>query len=301
MGTECKHTGTPHAMLRRSSPFLVLTVLALTSQLLPLTLPHHAFAQVEMDEFRVSRGATYTITGPEASMRVQRWIVEDGATIRLADDVGTWRMVAADASIGWGVHILGRGMDGSDGANGGHGRWGGRRELGGNGGDGAPGTDGSAGKTVTIVMGVREIHGLTIDVSGGRGGNGGAGGSGGKGGIAACGPPNMGGGRNGGNGGAGGNAGHGGNGGSVTVRYWPLADAGDGDGVPINIAPSVNGGEPGVAGPGGGAGPGGDGKGCPLLIPNQGAGNWGGGGAHGTPGNRGTAGRSSAMFGTPAP
>ena len=289
MNTKRQHMP---AALRRSSQFLVLTALALTSQLLPLTLPQDAFAQIEMDEFRVSRGATYTITGVEASMRVQRWIVEDGATIQLGDDVDAWRIEAADVSIGSDVRILGRGRDGVPGSYGRPGRWGGPRELGGNGGAGTHGSDGSAGKNATIVMGVREIHGLTIDVRGGRGGNGGHGGRGGKGGRAACGPPNMGGGRNGGTGGAGGNAGHGGNGGSVAVRYWPLADS-----VPLSIVAVVTPGDPGVPGSGGQGGIRGEARMCRLITEGPGA--PGSPGGPGSGGVRGTDGQYSAMFGRP--
>ena len=274
-----------HSALSPPSPGYLLPVVALACQLVPLA-PSPAFAQVAMDEFRVSSGATYTITAAEAFLRVNRWIMEPGSTIQLSADLEEWRLEASDASIAEGVRIFGSGEEGATGGNGAHGRDNVRRRAGANGGAGASGNDGSAGKNVTVFMGVREVLGLTIDVSGGRGGNGGHGGDGGRGGRAACPPPNIGGAAMGGNGGAGGDAGHGGNGGSVTLRYSPLAEAGD-IVPPIVVSIIGNGGAPGVPGQGGRPGAGGFGRDCPFPIPNQPAGpagRWGTSGASGNPG-----------------
>lgn len=241
-----------------------------------------AFGQVlETPEFRVTAGETYVVTPDRAAMHVDRWVMEHGSTIELAPDVPGWEIHAQVADIGDSVTIRAIGSDGSNGSPGNNGRGGSRCGTGGSGGRGTDGTDGSDGKRVTIVMGVRNVHGLLVDVRGGRGGDGGSGGSGGRGGRAACNECfNTCRGGSGGNGGAGGAAGSGGNGGAIDIRYWPINSE-----VDLNIVPQTDGGGPGTLGQAGGAGRAGAGINCDFPCPDRAGGQRPGG--RGAPGQRG--------------
>jgi len=170
-------------------------------------------------EFKVARGSTFTITQENQKMFVDRWVMEDDATIVISDGVASWEINASEARIGNNCRILGNGKTGANGSNSTkHGGNGSNCDKGGDGGAGESGTSGGNGSNIKITMGLVYINGLFIDVSGGNGGNGGDGANGGAGGRAACGQMCTG--KDGGKGGDGGRGGNGGNGGNVIVDYW---------------------------------------------------------------------------------
>ena len=199
------------------------------------------------DELVVPEEGVYSVSEENHIIEVQRWVMGDGAVMELDADVPRLEIRAQEVVIGRDVVIRASGLEGEDGNMGTTSGAGvALCSAGRAGGPGEDGGGGGGGKDVDIVMGVVNIAGLFIDVSGGRGGDGGGGGVGQRGARGSCqmtlGHCGCNGGR-GGRGGSGGNAGQGGGAGSVSIRYWPL-----GDDTSIAVIPNVQGGEPGVAG-----------------------------------------------------
>lgn len=224
----------------------------------------------------------------EPALQLERLVLEDGATLRLAPGLQRFELHAEQAWIGRDVRVLARGSDapavpaGRDAgvvkacADGVAGQ------------PGQPGTVGAAGTDVRISLGLRSFGSLLLDTRGGAGAAGGAGGTGGAGGKA----DNCAGGR-GGAGGAGGQGGAGGRGGEVELRYWSLSDAGY---IPVsNHGPGVQiltaGGVGAAGGAGGVAGAGGAGE---FSVRGNGIKVYRNGGAPGVAGRSGVAGSDGA-------
>jgi hypothetical protein len=206
-------------------------------------------------ELHVGRGQVQLIDQPE--LHLDRLVLEDGATLRVAPGIEHLRLTANDVSIGNNVRLLGAGKDGVTGASAGAPAEVGSCEDGATGQPGVSGTSGGNGVSLELSLGLRSFGSLLLDTHGGKGGSGGKGGNGGNGGVGDSCAGGVG-----GNGGAGGNGGTGGNGGDVVVRYWSLSEAGH---IPIsNYGPGVQiltaGGEGAAGGAGGALGLGGEGE-----------------------------------------
>jgi hypothetical protein len=216
--------------------------------------PLYLFSQTD---FTVAAGAQRTLTAAERTLSLKTLSLGDNCVIIIPRDMDGWTVTAADASIGTGVRIMGRGVDGNNSAGWGAGSAGSAPNCmaGMNGGPGANGANGTAGKSVSLNLKIRKIGSLLIDVAGGNAGRGGAGGTGGRGGDATC-TCNAGAGGNGGNGGRGGNGGYGGN---VTISYSVIGKAVVSAG---SFTIQNDGGALGVGGASGMGGTGGKGNNC---------------------------------------
>lgn len=214
-----------------------------------------AALSVQAAELHVGAGREHLIGEPE--LRLQRLVLEDGATLRLAPGLGRLQLHAEQAWIGSGVRILGQGVDGPAGVAGNPAAMVTGCTDGGEGGTGGSGMAGGDGVDLHLLLGLQSFGSLLLDSRGGAGGKGGDGGAGSDGSSdERCA------GGQGGAGGAGGDGGKGGRGGEVVLRYWSLSAHGF---IPIsNYGPGVqvlNGGGAGaMAGQGGKGGEGGRGE-----------------------------------------
>ena len=259
---------------------IVMSLLGCSGALLPL-------AASAGETLRVGAGATHQLSPAEANARFDAWILGDGATLVLPPGAEQWRLQVDRATIGQGVHIVGRGAPGANGQAGES--IPGRADAchaGHPGGAGNPGNPGAGGAALDLNLGIDKLGSLAIDVSGGAGGQGGAGGRGQDGGIAQqC---------SGGDGGAGGDAGDGGdggNGGSARVRYSYLSDQSTPADIPVTVV--SEGGAGGTAGPAGRGGSGNEGKYVQART-LSGSQKWVDGGAAGRDGQPGKVGRAGA-------
>jgi len=245
--------------------------------------PLYLFSQTD---FTVAAGAQRTLTAAERTLSLKTLSLGDNCVIIIPQNMDGWTVTAADASIGTGVKIMGRGVDGFHGGLGGSAASAANCMAGMNGAPASNATNGTAGKSVSLNLKIRKIGSLLIDVAGGNAGRGGGGGTGGKGGDATC-TCNAGAGGNGGNGGRGGNGGYGGN---VTISYSVLGKAVVSAG---SFTIQNNGGALGVGGASGMGGSGGKGITCSDLksaVRLAGAnGNSGRPGAPGVAGGKGVA------------
>lgn len=206
-------------------------------------------------ELHLAAGEERVLDTP--SVQLQRLVLEDGATLRLAPGLERFELKAGQAVIGHNVRILASGRDAEPGQAG---TAGGAAKACADGAAGQPGQDGTAGGAGTdlkISLGLLEFGSLLLDTRGGAGAAGASGGAGGPGGEAS----NCAGGA-GGAGGRGGRGGDGGRGGAVELTYWSLSEAGY---IPVsNHGPGVQiltaGGAGADGGAGGAGGAGGDGE-----------------------------------------
>ncbi|NMY50107.1 hypothetical protein [Pseudomonas sp. WS 5011] len=209
---------------------------------------------VQAAELHVAAGQERLIDEPR--LQLERLVLEDGATLRLAPGLPRFELRAEQAWIGRDVRLLARGSDASAGRAGAAGSAGKSCANGEAGQPGEAGGAGAAGTDLQITLGLRSFGSLLLDTRGGAGSAGGSGGDGGDGGAAdRCA------GGAGGTGGRGGEGGAGGRGGTVALRYWSLSEAGyipvsnHGPGVQILTAGGLGaaggrGGKGGIAGAG---------------------------------------------------
>lgn len=214
-----------------------------------------AALSVQAAELHVGAGKEHLIGEPV--LHLQRLVLEDGATLRMAPGLGRLQLQAEQAWIGKGVRILARGEDAAAGAPGTAAMAVTGCVDGRDGGAGGAGMSGGQGVDLQLLLGLQSFGSLLLDSRGGAGGSGGDGGAGSDGSSDdRCA------GGHGGAGGAGGDGGTGGRGGEVVLRYWSLSAEGF---IPIsNYGPGVqvlNGGGAGAAaGQGGAPGEGGRGE-----------------------------------------
>lgn len=214
-----------------------------------------AALSVQAAELHVGAGKEHLIAEPV--LHLQRLLLEDGATLRLAPGLQRLELRAEQAWIGDGVRILARGEDGAPGAGAVPTTAIGGCTDGTDGADGGNGQNGGKGTDLQLLLGLQSFGSLLLDSRGGAGGSGGRGADGGDGSSdERCA------GGQGGAGGRGGDGGAGGRGGEVLLRYWSLSAEGF---IPIsNYGPGVqvlNGGGAGAAaGAGGAPGQGGQGE-----------------------------------------
>lgn len=247
-----------------------------------------AAVSVQAAELHVGAGKEHLIG--EASLHLQRLVLEDGATLRLAPGVHRLALRAEQAWIGQRVRILAAGADAVPAAEGRAAAAPGGCVAGEQGGAGEAGAAGEQGADLQLLLGLQQFGSLLLDSRGGAGGVGGKGGAGSDGSSSErCA------GSDGGAGGRGGDGGSGGRGGEVLLRYWSLSADGY---IPIsNYGPGVqvlNGGGAGaVGGPGGQPGQGGQGElvkrptGIKVFRNPGSAGEPGVAGGHGIPGEAG--------------
>lgn len=241
------------------------------------------------EDWTVSAGEERVLS--QASVHLQRLVLEDGAVLRVAPGLSRIELKAEQVWIGRNVRLLGAGRDGAPGVNGLGGVDAQGCEPGGNGQAGAPGEDGQAGVSVDLQLGLQAFDSLLIDVRGGHGGPGGSGGAGGMGGNS----PTCAGGL-GGMGGAAGVGGAGGVGGEVRVRYWSagrdglLAVSNYGPGLTL-LTRGGQGAQPGMPGAGGTGGSGQLVKRPTGIKVFRNPGSPGAGGAFAAPGSHGPAGQ----------
>ena len=174
---------------------------------------------VQAAELHVAAGQERVLDEPR--LQLERLVLEDGATLRLAPGLGRFELHADEAWIGRNVRVLARGSDAAAVAGGASGRAALPCAAGEAGQPGQDGVAGGAGADLQIALGLRSFGSLLLDTRGGAGSAGGSGGAGGEGGQA----DRCAGGR-GGAGGQGGRGGVGGRGGEVALRYWSLSEAG---------------------------------------------------------------------------
>lgn len=247
-------------------------------------------------ELHVGAGQEHLLQGGE--LRLERLVLEDGATLRLAPGSGALRLRAEQAWIGQGVRILAAGQDAPAAPAAAPGAPASGCVDGQPGAAGAQGTDGGAGADLQLLLGLQQFGSLLLDS---RGGDGGAGGQGGAG--AAGSADERCAGSNGGAGGRGGDGGDGGAGGEVTLRYWSLSAGGY---IPIsNYGPGVQvlnaGGAGAEAGAGGVGGEGGRGELVKRPTGIKVFRNPGAAGADGAPGRAGQPGASGRFLIEPLP
>lgn len=239
-----------------------------------------AALSVQAAELHVGAGREQLVSEP--LLHLQRLVLEDGATLRLAPGLERFELRAEQAWIGDGVRILARGADAVPGESGGVAPAVVGCADGASGKDGGKGADGGAGVDLQLLLGLQSFGSLLLDSRGGAGGAGGGGGAGADGGSdERCA------GGQGGAGGRGGDGGAGGRGGEVVLRYWSLSAAGF---IPIsNYGPGVQvlngGGAAAVAGEGGPPGKGGQGE---LVKRPTGIKVFRNPGSDGKPGSRGS-------------
>lgn len=183
----------------------------------------------------VGAGQKITITAAQQSLSLDRFVMEDNATIEFAPDVTRWEVFAREASFGNNTTINGRGHDGKDGKDGATVSCAANSSAG----NGEPGHNGVG---IDMRLGIVQFKSLQINVSGGNGGKGGKGASAQRG--ADC---------KGMVGGNGGDAGAGGNGGHVLIAYWSASQDGY---IPISnygtgIQITIDGGKASIPGQGG--------------------------------------------------
>lgn len=173
-------------------------------------------AFVHAQSLDIPAGSTYEIGRAQADLRLEQLRIGDGATIRFAQGVESWRVYAENVELGRGVVIDGRGSEGVAGKPGrSHSGQAPECTRGREGGAGRSGGAGSDGIDLEFYWGLASLGDLKLLVGGGAGGAGGAGGSGEQGGkLRNCW------GRDAGDGGAGGAGGVGGDGGDVLLSYW---------------------------------------------------------------------------------
>ncbi|MFA5496122.1 MAG: hypothetical protein WC247_15265 [Porticoccaceae bacterium] len=208
------------------------------------------------EELIIAAEARHTVTPEQMSQSVERLVVGDNAVIDFAAGVTHWELLARDATIGHGVVIDARGVDGVSGGDGAsYEQPADACRAGKNGVSGEPGAPGERGVDIYLGLDAHRIGGLEIRADGGAGGAGGAGGKGQDGGkILNCNPAN------GGNGGGGGDGGAGGGGANVVVSVNPLdADVAIGA-LTAGVRVSVKPGKGGKAGGGGDGGAGSEGQ-----------------------------------------
>ena len=236
---------------------------------LAVVSPVRAAQGMEDEVYIVREGETRVVTPQMRNLKVKRWVMGDGATIRLPLDIGSWSVYAEEAQFGSGTSIVGAGNDGGNGGR-----------------DGGAGVRGQNGVNVYLDIGLVSLGELTVDVRGGNGGSGGQGRTGPR--VDRCGTT-------GGFGGPGGVGGDGGDGGSVSVRYWIPSGGGvglAGDGIRV----LSTGGTPGVGGEGGRGGSSGCyGGGGRNSEPYYRRGAQGPGGPRGADGFRGVDGTSELL------
>ncbi|KJS09465.1 MAG: hypothetical protein VR73_02250 [Gammaproteobacteria bacterium BRH_c0] len=204
-------------------------------------------------ELIIPGGKTYTVTADNMSMNVDKLVIGDKASIRFAEGVTHWELLAKDATVGHGVVIHAAGSAGSDGAAGqSYEEPADACRSGKSGTSGEAGAPGGRGLDIYLGLDARKIGGLQVIADGGDGGNGGAGGQGQKAGrILNCNPVT------GGNGGSGGTGGVGGDGGNVVVSVSTLDGDKDIGALIAGVRVSV---KPGKGGKGGESGEGGEGS-----------------------------------------
>lgn len=222
-----------------------------------------------------------------AFVQLERLVLEDGATLRVAPGIEALVLQADNAWIGEGVRLIASGVPGSPGADGADGESPGGCNDGGAGEPGGTGENGANGVDLDLRLGLHQFGSLLLESRGSNGGLGGQGGRGGNGGSSErCA------GGTGGNGGQGGTGGAGGRGGEVRVSYWSLSKEGM---LPVsNFGPGLqivnDGGQGARGGEGGEPGAGGIGElvkrptGIKLFRNPGEDGKPGKPGAHGAPG-----------------
>jgi hypothetical protein len=190
----------------------------------------------------VGAGQKITITAAQQTLTLDKFVMEDNATIEFAPDVTHWNVFAREASFGNNTTINGHGHNGSNGKDGSAIKITTSADC-----NKVPeainainGEAGHDGVSIEMRLGIVRFKSLQIDVSGGNGGNGGKGAQGASGckGIA---------------GGSGGAAGNGGHSGHVLIAYWSASQDGY---IPISnygtgIQITINGGKTGLPGQGG--------------------------------------------------
>lgn len=205
------------------------------------------------NELIIPKGETYTVSPDNMSMSVDKLVIGDNASIRFADGVTHWELLAKDATVGHGVVIYAGGLDGAPGADGeSYDKPADACRSGKSGTSGEAGAPGGRGLDIYLGLDARKIGGLQVIADGGEGGPGGTGGQGQKAGrILNCNAVA------GGSGGSGGSGGNGGDGGNVVVSVSSLDGARDIGALTAGVRVSV---KPGKGGKGGDAGVGGEGS-----------------------------------------
>jgi len=207
------------------------------------------------EDLIIEKGEEYLVTPDKMNQSVEKLVIADNATISFAEGVDHWELLAADASIGYGVVINGGGKSGDAGAPGltydkqARSCTPGKRGKG-----GESGSNGYPGVDIYLGLDARKIGNLKIVADGGKGGDGGAGGAGqDAGNIVNC-PAARGGG-----GGAGGPGGDGGRGGNVVLSVNPIDPNTEVAALTAGVRVSVKPGEAGKGGEGGKGGAGSEG------------------------------------------
>lgn len=208
------------------------------------------------ERLEIPAGSTYEVGTSEQNLVLEELHIGDGAVVRFAPGVDSWRMEAARAVIGTDVVIDASGQAGSDGKAGS--TQSGAAEIctdGKGGGSGESGAPGGAGVDIDLRLGLVSLGRLAVNSSGGHGGAGGDGGQGQVGGeIQNCGRPK------GGDGGAGGHGGQGGSAGDVRISVWRADGKGSARDYLDRISAVATGGKGGTAGREGKAGEGAEGQ-----------------------------------------
>src|SRR5690606_21819971 len=220
-----------------------------SAALCALLLPFDAMAA----ELIIPARSVHRVAVDEMNQSLDRLVIGDGATIKFAEGVTHWELLAKDATIGHGVVIDARGADGAAGAAGASiAEEAEACRAGKSGGSGEPGVQGGRGIDIYLGLDARKIGGLEVLADGGAGGAGGKGGKGQNGGeMFTCKPAN------GGSGGGGGSGGNGGDGANVVVSVVPLDSKVSPGALTAGVRVSV---KPGKAGQGGEGGEGGSGS-----------------------------------------
>jgi hypothetical protein len=246
------------------------------------------------EDLIIGKGEEYLVTTDKMNQAVDKLVIGDNATVKFADGVDHWELLAKDATIGYGVVIDGSGRPGTQGEMGeSYDKQAKSCRAGKSGKGGEAGGNGYQGIDIYLGLDARKIGKMKVLADGGDGGAGGAGGAGqDAGNIVNC-PPSRG-----GNGGAGGPGGDGGRGGNVVVSVNPLETEFEAGALTAGIRVSV---KPGAGGKGGESGPGG--AGSEGTYVNQktlsGSKKWVGGGPRGrfgSPGEDGEEGSYGQVF-----
>ncbi|MFA5631122.1 MAG: hypothetical protein WC997_06405 [Porticoccaceae bacterium] len=223
------------------------------TKILAAVLLAAASFQVFSSELIIGKGEEFVVKPDQMSMAVDKLVVGDNATIRFAEGVDHWELLAKDATIGRGVIIDGSGRRGADGAPGKLTEQSATVCRSGKSGDsGEAGENGSPGVDIYLGLDARKIGKLQVIADGGTGGAGGSGGRGQDAGRMLNCPAARG-----GNGGIGGPGGDGGRGGNVVISVSSLDPKVEVGALTAGVRVSV---KPGVAGKGGEGGDGGVGS-----------------------------------------
>lgn len=171
-------------------------------------------------DLRIGSGETYMLAGGEKLLDLDTLILEDGASIIIANGESAVMIRARRVEIGTDVKIIGRGADGLDGDAGqNYDDFAKNCEAPNAGESGEEGKAGGDGVNLNLDWVIASFGSVTVDLSGGNGGDGGVGGDG----QSADQNKNC---ElfNGGDAGAGGAAGEAGSGGNLTYRYSGMDD-----------------------------------------------------------------------------